>query len=128
MQWHLRSNRTKTGKLLKKNTKKHKKNRGRDFLPARIGARKSKRKMTRGGGEKLIVLVADTANVVANGRAQKSKIVTVTDNPADSQFVRRNIITKGAIIQTELGKARVTSRPGQDGVINAVLIEPKGGK
>jgi small subunit ribosomal protein S8e len=31
------------------------------------------------------------------------------------------VITKGAEIETNLGLARVTSRPGGDGVINAVL-------
>ncbi|MCD6558125.1 MAG: 30S ribosomal protein S8e, partial [Candidatus Aenigmarchaeota archaeon] len=40
-------------------------------------------------------------------------------------FVRRNIITKGAIIMTEDGRAVVTNRPGQEGVINAKLIEEK---
>lgn len=123
VQWHLRSNRTKTGKLLKRNSKKFKRNRGRDFLPTHIGARKTRKLATKGGGEKIIVLTADTANVIVKGKAQKAKIITVTANSADSQFVRRNIITKGAIIQTELGKARVTSRPGQNGVIDAVLIE-----
>lgn len=125
VQWHLRSNRTKTGKSLKRISKKFKRNRGRDFLPTHIGARKIQKIETKGGGEKFLVLKDETANVMANGKAQKSKIITVTANPADSQFVRRNIITKGAVIQTELGKARVTSRPGQDGVINAVLIEEK---
>ncbi len=124
-QWQLRSNRAKTGKLLKKSSKKFKRNRGRDFLPARIGVRKTSKIKTRGGGEKIITLTDDVANVMAGGNAHKSKIITVTDNPADSQFVRRNIITKGAVIQTELGKARVTSRPGRDGVINAILIEKK---
>jgi len=125
MQWHLRSNRTKTGKLLKKNTKKHKRNRGRDFLPAHIGTRKIRKIETKGGGEKIVTLSADTVNVIVKGKAQKAKIITVTANTADSQFVRRNIITKGAVIQTDLGKARVTSRPGQDGMINAVLVEEK---
>ncbi len=124
-QWNLRSKRAKTGKLLRRLSKKFKRNRGRDFLPARIGNRKIAKIRTRGGGEKIVTLSAETANVTADGKAHKSKIITVTENTADSQFVRRNIITKGAIIQTELGKARVTSRPGQDGVINAVLIEEK---
>ncbi len=124
-QWHLRSNRAKTGKLLKKSSKKFKRNRGRDFLPTHIGARKIEKIRTRGGGEKILTLRADAANIIVDGKAHKSKIITVTGNPADSQFVRRNIITKGAVIQTELGKARVTSRPGRDGVINAVLIEKK---
>lgn len=124
-QWHLRSNRGKTGKLLKKRSKKFKRNRGRDFLPTRIGPRKIKKIETKGGGQKIATFASDTANIIVDGRAQKAKIITVTANAADSQFVRRNIMTKGAIIQTDLGKARVTSRPGQDGVINAVLIEKK---
>jgi small subunit ribosomal protein S8e len=45
------------------------------------------------------------------------------ENPANPHYVRRNIITKGAVIKTELGNAKVTSRPGQDGVVNAALIE-----
>ena len=50
-------------------------------------------------------------------------IKLVTGNPANRHFVRRNIITKGTILDTDKGKARVTSRPGQHGVINAVLVE-----
>lgn len=125
MQWRLRSKRAPSGKLLKKNTKKKRYMRGRDFLPMHIGAVKAKKKRTRGGGTKLILLSSNIANVMHNGKSQKTKIVRVAKNPADPQFVRRNIITKGAIIQTELGEARVTSRPGQDGTINAVLIEKK---
>ncbi|MEK6949175.1 MAG: 30S ribosomal protein S8e, partial [Nanoarchaeota archaeon] len=49
-------------------------------------------------------------------------IKTISGNPANRHFVRRNIMTKGAIIETEKGKARITSRPGQDGAVNAVLI------
>jgi len=50
-------------------------------------------------------------------------VIKLLDNPADRNLARRGIVTKGAIIQTSLGKAVVTSRPGQDGVLNAVLIE-----
>lgn len=31
-------------------------------------------------------------------------------------------MNKGAIIETKIGKARITSRPGQSGTINAILI------
>ena len=55
----------------------------------------------------------------------KSKILSVLENPANPNYVRRNIITKGAIIDTDIGTARVTSRPGQHGMINAILIKPK---
>jgi len=73
--------------------------------------------------KKIIALSSNTANVVVGGKYKQAKIISVEENPADSHFVRRNIITKGALIQTDLGKAVVTSRPGQTGVINAKLIE-----
>ena len=52
----------------------------------------------------------------------KVKIKSVVESPSNRHYVRRNIITKGTVIDTEKGKAKVTSRPGQDGTINAVLI------
>ncbi len=71
------------------------------------------------------VLKAEHANVLDRRTAatKKVKIITVKANPSNPNFVTRNIITRGATVQTEIGLARVTSRPGQDGVINAVLIE-----
>ncbi len=68
---------------------------------------------------------ADAAVVTdkASGKSSKSKLVRVVRNPANVDYQRRGVITKGAIIDTELGQARVTSRPGQDGVINAILVE-----
>ena len=128
MQWRLRSKRAPSGKLLKKNMKKKRYMRGRDFLPAHIGTPRVKPKRTRSGNAKLILLSSDVANVMHKGKSQKAKIVGVLKNDADPQLVRRSVITKGAIIQTELGEARVTSRPGQDGAINAVLLEKKGAK
>ena len=49
-------------------------------------------------------------------------IVNVVENPANPHLVRRNIITKGCVVETKLGKAKVTSRPGQEGSVNGVLI------
>lgn len=76
---------------------------------------------------KLSLLGTDVANVVNpdTGVTKKSKILTVVENLADPHFVRRNVLTKGAIIETELGRARVTSRPGQSGTVDAVLLEVK---
>ena len=53
----------------------------------------------------------------------KSKIVKVTKNPANRDYERRGVISKGAVIETESGTATVVSRPGQDGVVNAILIK-----
>ena len=123
--WQLRSGRRKTGAVLNRNGKKTKYQRGRDFVPSQIGAEKRRVLRTKGGGTKVMSLASSIANISIKGKVQKAKIITVKENSADSQFVRRNIITKGAIIETDLGKARVTSRPGQEGVVNAVLIEKK---
>jgi small subunit ribosomal protein S8e len=46
----------------------------------------------------------------------------VVKNPTNIDYDRRGVITKSAVIETSLGLARVTSRPGQQGIINAVLI------
>ncbi len=124
-QWHLRSNRKITGGLLKRASKKKRFQRGRDFVPTHVGTVKLRILRSRGGNKKFMLLSSNVANVFAGGKAQKTKITSVLENKADNQFVRRNIITKGAVIQTELGKARVTSRPGQDGIVNAILIEEK---
>lgn len=56
------------------------------------------------------------------GNVRKEKILNVLETPANREYARRNIITKGAIILVESGRAVVTSRPGQDGIVNAVLI------
>jgi small subunit ribosomal protein S8e len=70
-------------------------------------------------------LFADKVNLFdpATKKHSIESIKTVTDNPADRHFVRRNIITKGSVIETSKGKARVTNRPGQEGMVTAVLIK-----
>ncbi len=122
-QWQLPSKKKITGGAIKKNYKKTRAQRGRDFLPAHIGKTRVKLTRVRGGNTKAVILLVETANVVVDGKHKIAKIISVAENKADSQFVRRNIITKGAIIETNLGKARVTSRPGQDGIVNAVLLK-----
>ena len=76
------------------------------------------------GSQTVRVTSAHTVNVhTKDGKTIRSTISNVLENSANLNFVRRNIVTKGAIIQTELGKVRVTSRPGMDGVVSGVLIE-----
>lgn len=78
----------------------------------------------RGGNYKVRLKKAAYANVYIpdEKRFQKVRIVGVVETPANTEFARRGIIVKGAIIRTEIGLAKVTSRPGQDGVVNAVLM------
>lgn len=119
-----RPSKKQTGSRYKDYRKKKKYEMGR--LPALT--KLSKRKLaiirTLGGNSKQRLLRTQLANVLdkKTKKYTKSKIVTILENPANRHFVRRNIITKGTIIQTEAGKAKVTSRPGQDGTVNAVLI------
>ena len=78
-----------------------------------------------GGNFKTYLLSANIANVYnpKTKKYEKTQIETILENPANRHFVRRNILTKGSVIKTKLGKARVTSRPGQEGTVNAVLVE-----
>ena len=88
-----------------------------------------KRKCTRGfgGNTKIKVLTDNVASVtnVKTGKSEKTEILRVVRNPANVDYNRRGVITKGAEIETGLGMAKVTSRPGNDGVINAVLTAAK---
>ena len=86
-----------------------------------------KRKITRTHGGKLKAkAVKENSACVTNpatGKTEKTQITRVIRNPANIDYSRRGVITKGTIIETSQGLARVTSRPGQDGVINAVLVQ-----
>lgn len=124
MSWQGRSKRKYTGGKYKPSRKRRVYERGRDFLPLTVGEVKRKKNNVRGGGEKLILLSIDKINVTdtKTGITKSAKIKTVVENSANPHFVRRSIMTKGAIVETDLGKVKVTSRPGQDGVLNGVLI------
>jgi len=78
-----------------------------------------------GGSVKVGMLSTEYANVMdkKTNKVTKAKILTVKSNPSDPNYVQRNIMNKGARISTEIGDAIITSRPGQDGAINAVLVE-----
>tara|TARA_B100000315_G_scaffold17509_1_gene15677 strand:+ start:326 stop:709 length:384 start_codon:yes stop_codon:yes gene_type:complete len=122
-QWKKRSKRGPSGKILQKGRKKRKTEAGRDFFPVTVGKTKINKLKMRGGSMKIALLSCDTANIIIDGKAVKSKIKSVKENPADLQFSRRNTVTKGAIIETDAGTARVTSKPGQHGTVNAILIK-----
>lgn len=76
----------------------------------------------RGGAIKMKLKRAGFANVLTKEGMKKAKIKRVLESGDNRHYARMNIITKGCIIETDLGKARVTSRPGQVGVVNAVLV------
>lgn len=118
-----RSKRKVSGGVYLDYRKKRKFELGRDPTNTKLDKLRKKTFRTLGGDRKVVLLSVDVANVFDGKKYSKSKIKTVVENVANRHFVRRNIITKGAVIETELGKAKVTSRPGQEGTINAVLIK-----
>ncbi len=127
VKWQLRSGRAPSGRRLSRNKKKKRVDRGFEFLETRIGNNSRRSKRTRGGNAKVRMLFGETASVAdpVSKKSVRSKILSVQENAANPHYVRRNIITKGALIRTEAGLARVTSRPCQHGTINAVLVEKK---
>ena len=98
--------------------------------PAETILGESKRKVarTKGGNSKVKVLTEKFASVTdpKTNTTAKTEIVRVVSNGANVDYNRRGVITKGAEIETALGLAKVTSRQGNDGIINAVLVEGKG--
>lgn len=85
-----------------------------------------KKKSTRvqGGNKKVYLLKAKFVNIMEKGKkGKKIEIKNVLETPSNKFLARQNILTKGTIVQTELGKVKITNRPTQEGMINGVLIE-----
>ena len=125
MRWQGASKRTYTGGKRIASRSKRKFEIGREFAETRIGPTKSKNISTRGGNRKVRLLSDQFINVTdkKTGKTQRATAETVTGNAANKHYIRRNIMTKGTVVRTDMGLVKVTSRPGQDGVINAVLLD-----
>jgi len=89
-----------------------------------LGEPKKKIECRRGGNIKIRLLSTNYANVSdsSTGKTEKAEILRVVRNPANVDYNRRGVITKGTVIETPLGLARITSRPGQHGLVNATLL------
>jgi len=98
---------------------------GSDATLTKVGKLVKREKRTRGAGQITQLITVNIANLQIGTTFKKSKIKLVKENPANRNFARMNVITRGAIIETEDGMARVTSRPSRDGAVNAILIKAK---
>lgn len=81
-----------------------------------------------GNTTKSRALTVKHANITdKKGKVTKAEIVAVKTNNANRLFARSNISTKGAIISVKVGGseklAKITNRPGQEGNVNATLVE-----
>jgi len=119
-----RSQRKYTGKKYKHFRKKRKRELARPPIDTTIGEEKKKKQRVMGGNYKIKLFSTSYINVTdpQTNKTQKVKITGFEENKASKDLNRRHVITKGAIVNTELGKARVLSRPGQDGQLNGILI------
>ncbi len=99
---------------------------GPDPTLTRVSTKTSVQRVRRRGGRRTSSLLTATfANLNLGKGSKKVRVTAVVENAASRHFVRKNIITKGALIKTEEGLARVTNRPGPHGVVNAVLVKKK---
>jgi len=122
--WQGSSRRSKTGRRIRYGRGKKKFEIGRERHLTTIGEPRYKTVRTKGDNRKLRAKTINIAYVIdpKDNKTSKSEIISVVENKANIHYVRRNILNKGAIIETKLGKAKVTSRPGQTGIVNAVLL------
>jgi small subunit ribosomal protein S8e len=125
--WQGRAGRRYTGAAVKLARGKRAYEAGGESAETKLSDRKIELKVGRGGNKKIKLLQDEFANVTdpKGNTTKKVKILQVLKNPASIDYERREIMSKGATIRTELGEAVITSRPGQHGVINAVLTKRK---
>jgi len=88
-----------------------------------IGVKRIKTKRVRGANTKAQVLSQEEVCVNDNKKTLKLKIESVVGNPANVNYTRRNIITKGAIVKTAKGDVKITSRPGQSGTLFGIFLK-----
>jgi small subunit ribosomal protein S8e len=124
--WHRARKRKSTGGLYRPIADKRKSDLGRTAALTKVSEKEKVNVIrVKAAGTKLRALSLKTANVYdpKTKKFSKADIKKVAENSASRHFARMSVMTKGAVIETSLGKAKVTNRPGQEGHINAVLLE-----
>ena len=90
---------------------------------ALIGEQITITRKVRGKNVKTAIKTIDSVNLTIDSKIKRVKIIKVLENATNNDYQRRGIISKGAILETEEGKCRVISRPGQHGTVNAILVK-----
>ena len=89
----------------------------------RLAEEKKKSRKTRGGGKKTFLLGARFINVRTDGKSKRAEIKNVLETPSNRFLARQNILTKGTVVETNVGKVRITNRPSQEGIVNGILLK-----
>jgi len=124
--WHGDKGKKKTGGKINLNKGKRKSELGSNPTLTKLSSKRKKKIVRVKGGMKKVRSLSEThANVYDSStkESKKVRIIDIVKNPANPHFVRRGILTKGVTIETELGMAKVTSRPSQHGIVSAVLLK-----
>ena len=90
---------------------------------ALIGEQITITRKVRGKNVKTAIKTIDSVNLAIDSKIKRVKIIKVLENSTNNDYQRRGIISKGAVLETEAGKCRVVSRPGQHGTVNAILVK-----
>ena len=88
-----------------------------------IGNQVTVTRKVRGKNIKSAIKTIDSVNLAIDSKTKRVKIIKVLENATNNDYQRRGIISKGAVLETEAGKCRVVSRPGQHGTVNAILVK-----
>ncbi|MEN7982208.1 MAG: 30S ribosomal protein S8e [Nanoarchaeota archaeon] len=111
------------GKYIKSRKKKLHENSGQKRI-VKLGEEKRKSIRVRGGNKKTFLLKSNIINVLdKDKKLKKIQVKNVAETPSNRFLARQNIMTKGTIIETEIGKVKITNRPSQEGIINGIIIE-----
>jgi len=90
---------------------------------ALVGDQITVTRKVRGKNVKTAIKTIDSINLAIDSKIKRVKIIKVLENATNNDYQRRGVISKGAILETEEGKCRVVSRPGQHGTVNAILVK-----
>ena len=88
-----------------------------------IGKQVTITRKVRGKNIKSAIKTINSVNLTIDSKVKRVKIIKVLENATNNDYQRRGIITKGAILETDEGKCRVVSRPGQSGTVNAISVK-----
>lgn len=121
----LRSKRKYTGGRYKRPKVRRLHRLGRLPVLTKVDSLRVKEERVRGANTKSKILATNKVNVY-DAKTKKHEVLDIkgtSANPANRHYVRRNIITKGCVVETPKGNVKITSRPGQNKVLNGVLVE-----
>ena len=111
------------GKYIKSRKKRSYERIGQEKI-VKLGEEKRKSKRIKGGNKRIFMLKGKFVNIKDKDKKNKKiEIKNVIETPSNRFLARQNILTKGTIVETELGKVKITNRPSQEGMINGILIE-----